>query len=268
MRRSLRSREARAEPTVRKLHFALAIVTLMLAASASARGESIRIAAEDDWAPYSAIKPDKSGPEGFAVDLVREVFKTKAIEVELVVMPFSRCMRDAEVGLVTGCFDATITSDNKSRYHWHKTPLFHEGLAIFGRSSETRTDLSVDDLHGKAVGVTNGYTYPTEFMEDERIQKVTTTSDANLLQMLVAGRVEYILINTMPGYLRAGQDPEVRGKVKQVGMVSMDGFWIAFSKIDPKGEAMATLFEQALTDFIRSGRYQEMETAFRERLGM
>lgn len=253
---------------MRKPHIALAIVTLMLAASASARGESVRIAAEDDWAPYSAMKPDKSGPEGFAVDLVREVFKTKGIAVEFVVMHFSRCMHEAEVGLVTGCFDATITTGNKDRYHWHTTPLFHEGLAIFGRSGETRTDLGVDDLQGKWVGLTNGYTYPTEFMKDERIHKVTATSDANLLQMLVAGRVDYILINTMPGYLRASQDPEVHGRVKQVGVVSMDGFWIAFSKIDPKGEAMAALFEQALTDFIKSGRYQEMESAFRARLGM
>jgi ABC-type amino acid transport substrate-binding protein len=48
-----------------------------LAWAACAQNPVVTVAAEDDWAPYSSMKADKSGPEGFSPDLVQAVFKLK-----------------------------------------------------------------------------------------------------------------------------------------------------------------------------------------------
>ena len=225
--------------------------------------ETVRIAVEDDWAPYASMRADGSGPEGFAVDLVREVFASQSLQVEFLVVPFSRCLHYAETGITSGCFNATIIDGNRDTYHWHTTPMFEEELAIFGHASDPVERMSAADLEGKTLGYTLGYTYPTALMENPRITRFGVQSDDQLLQMLAAQRVQYILINEMPGLLRMSQLPEVNGRVKKVGTVSSDGFWVAFSKADGNGERLAQVFEQGLQTLFQNGRYEELKQQFR-----
>ncbi|MEF7613719.1 transporter substrate-binding domain-containing protein [Aquincola sp. MAHUQ-54] len=245
------------------LTFALGL--LITAAQAQ---RTLTLAAEDDWAPYSSMKADRSGVEGLSPDLVRAAFRTQDIEVNFLVVPFSRCLMYAETGRVAGCFNATITEANRNTYHWHATPLFHEDLAIFARSDAARAGLTEKHLEGKLVGITAGYTYPTSFMTNPRITRQSANSDANLLNMLAAGRVEYILLNTMPGYMRIANTPALQGRVKLVGTLQTDGFWIAFSKQAAGGEALAATFEQGLLAIKASGEYDRITTRFRRQFGL
>ncbi len=84
--------------------------------------------------------------------------------------------------------------------------------------------------------------------------------------MLAAGRVEFILLNGMPGYRRINADPVLKAKIKSVGMISNDQFWVAFSK-NNEGPKYCELFEQGMRNLIESGKYEEMKTAFRKRMG-
>ncbi|MBL8444956.1 MAG: hypothetical protein JNK52_12985, partial [Zoogloeaceae bacterium] len=54
----------------------------------------------------------------------------------------------------------------------------------------------------------------------------------------------------------------------KVGTVSLDGFWIAFSKVHPDGERYSQTFETGLQALRASGRYAELEAAFRKSLGL
>jgi polar amino acid transport system substrate-binding protein len=212
------------------------------------------------------MRADRTGPEGLAPALVKAAFKTQDVEVRFEVVPFARCMLYAEKGQVLGCFDATRTEANKGRYHWHATPLFHEELAIFARTADAqaRGQLRQKDLEGQTVGVTIGYTYPTDFMQNPRITKLNAASDGNLLKMLMARRVNYILLNTMPGYYRINRDPALRGRITRVGAISKDGFWLSFSRAHPDGRRMAQVFENGLQSIKASGQYERMMSAFRQ----
>lgn len=255
------------EATMRWLIAALIASTGMLAAR-GALSETVRIAAEDDWAPYSSIKADKSGPEGFAVDIVREAFKTQGVDVEFVAVPFARCLHYAETGVTAGCFNATIIEGNRDTFHWHPTPLFSEELAIFSHAQAGESAVTMADLEGRTVGYTLGYTYPTGLMENPKITRFATTSDDQLIQMVAAKRVDFVLLNEMPGYLRISRIPGAAGKVRKVGTISMDGFWIAFSKAHPDGERLSATFEAGLQSLKNSGRYAELEAGFRSKLGL
>ncbi|OEC60126.1 MULTISPECIES: substrate-binding periplasmic protein [Pseudomonadaceae] len=242
------------------------LLAVMLAAcTGPVAAEMVLVAAEDDWAPYSSLRADGSGPEGFTPELVREVFATQGVEVQFLTVPFSRCLLLAQGNQVAACFNVTITDTNRDQYLWHPTPLFKEGLAIFGRADEPRQDLKVADLVGYSVGITNGYTYPTAFMENPAIERFTANSDAQLLRMLAAGRVDYILLNTMPGLMRIQQSSEFRGQVKQVGLIEEDGVRLAFSKAHPDGARLAALFEKGLQVLRANGRYQKMLADFQQR---
>lgn len=249
------------------LRLSAALVVCAAFMTGNAVAETVTIAAEDDWAPYSSVKADKSGPEGLSPDLVRAAFKTQGVDVVFLAVPFARCLQYAKTGRALACFNATIIDSNRDVYHWHPTPLFEEELAIFGPQSAPDTPVTVKDLEGRNLGVTIGYTYPTEIMENKKIRKFSATSDHNLLQMLAAKRVDYILINTMPGYMRIYQDPQLKGRIKKVGVISLDGFWLGFSKADKNGQRLAETFEKGLRQIKADGTYQKIYGDFRKRFG-
>lgn len=246
----------------------LLLASMVLAPVSMAR-ETVLIAVEDDWAPYASVKADKSGPEGLTVDLIQAAFDVQGIDVQFLTVPFARCLLYAETGRTVGCANATIVAGNRDAYIWHPTPLFSEELAIFARSGSGNesVDLTLKDLEGETVSVTIGYTYPTEFLDNPRIVKYPVNSDALQLQMLVNGRVKYALLNTMPAYLRINAQVDLRDKVRRVGRVSNDGFWVAFSKRHVDGARFAEALEAGLKKLHASGRYAAMLKAFRQRVG-
>ncbi|QPF72826.1 transporter substrate-binding domain-containing protein [Roseateles sp. DAIF2] len=238
----------------------------LLLAAGAARAQPL-IAVEDDWPPYAWQGPDGE-PKGFAVRLVRAAFAAQGVAVRLQAMPFARCMRDAKEGRAAGCFNATITAENRPQYHWHEPPMFEEELAIFGPADFSGGELGLADLRGRSVGYTNGYTYPTEFMRDPLIRRHGATSDKLLLRMLVNQRVDFILLNTMPGLLRLQGEPALQGKVRRLGKISQDGFWVAFSKAHPEGRQLAEQFGRGLAELRRNGGYQQLQGEFRRELGL
>lgn len=238
-------------------------------ASPAQPAAEIVLAGEDDWPPYSAASTaePQAAPVGFAVDLVRAVFASQGLTVKIISVPFARCMLYAKTGQVAGCFNATITDDNRSDYLWHQPAMFEEELSIYGRVEDAASEMRLSDLRGKRVAYTNGYTYPSEFMHDGRIQKFSAVSDTALIRMLLSRRVDYILLNRTPGSMRIDNTPEFRGRVRRTGIVSMDGFWLAFSKQHPQGERLALQFGQGLSQMRRDGSYQRMLDEFRSRVG-
>lgn len=247
---------------------ALGLGLALHAAAALAQPKLITIAAEDDWPPYSSAKADGSGPEGLTPELVRAVFKSRNIEVKFLVVPFARCLHLTQQGKVVACFNATITEENRDEYWWHPTPIFHEGLSIFALADFKGSGLTTRDLEGHTVGLTTGYTYPSEVMNNPKIIRYEANSDELLLKMIAAKRIKFALVNTLPGLLRVKNDARLNGTIKIVGQVSNDGFWLSFSKKHAEGKAMAETFEAGLKAFKADGRYEKLINDFRKRQGL
>jgi polar amino acid transport system substrate-binding protein len=144
--------------------------------------------------------------------------------------------------------------------------MFHEGLAIFALRGRFQPELNSKDLENHTVGITNGYTYPTDFMQNPKIERAVAQSDTNLMNMLIKGRVDFIVMNTLPGQLRI-LDEKLGSQIERVGMISLDGFWLSFSKNHPDGERLSKIFEEELNRLIVSGRVAELELNMKARLG-
>ncbi|EQB2604233.1 substrate-binding periplasmic protein [Aeromonas salmonicida] len=239
----------------------------LLLGMSSVWANPVLVAAEDDWAPYCALNKESGQPQGLAPALVKAVFAIEGIALEFRTIPFARCMHEAKSDKVLACFNATITEENRYQYHWHETPMFEEDLAIFALAGGGHHDLKLTALEGKTVGITLGYTYPTDFMDHPRITRFQAKSDAQIIEMLVRGRVDYILMNEMPGYLKI-QQKALTGRVVKVGKISTDGFWLAFSRAHPQGEAMAKRFEEGLQKIKNNGTYETLVRDFEHSLGL
>jgi len=237
----------------------LLFAALLLTAAAARASSEVVIAAEDDWPPYSSVGPAGGNPTGFAVNLVREAFASQGIHVRFIAVPFARCMFLAKTGKVSGCFDATILKENRDSYNWHPTPMFKEELAIFGRAGTAHSNVTLHDLEGKRVGYTIEYTYPESFSLNPRILKYGAKSDRVLLQMLLAGHLDYIVINTIPAYVRIKEMGKSASSLVKVGVISVDGFWVAFTRANPTGAELARTFERGLQVLHENGRYRQLQ---------
>ena len=204
------------------------------------------MAAEDDWPPYSYARAGSAGPEGISPVLVAAAFETQGVRVKFVVVPFARCLLMAQTGAAVGCFNVTITDENRDQFYWNTTPLFQEELVLFARADAPDREVTLDELEGYALGITAGYTYPSSITANPRIYKIPVSSDANLLSMLVAGRVDYILLYALPGYYRASLDPKLAGRFKPVRVVGLESIWISFSRKHPEGKRFSEVFVTGL----------------------
>lgn len=241
------------------MQYGALLAALLLAAVVSAQTPSeVLIAAEDDWPPYSSEPTPGALPAGFAVSLVREAFATQNIRVRLVGLPFARCMFLAKIGKVAGCFNATILDENRDSYYWHETPMFREELSILARADTPHPARSLHDLEGKRVGYTIEYTYPETFSLNSRILKFGAKSDQVLLDMLLAGHLDYIIVNTIPAYIQMRRMGKSRSLFAKVCVISEDGFWVAFTR-NEKGAALAKKFDRGLLTLHENGRYQQLQ---------
>lgn len=241
-----------------------------LALSASARAQSltdkpavtkIRIGAEDDWRPYAFVQAGQSA--GFAVDLVRAAWAAAGVEVELVPLPYARCMREVEAGKLAGCFNTLRDSRTEDKYLWHKYHLFRARIGIYGRSDGPVDSVNVQALRGKRVGVTNGYDYGAAFDDDPAMVRDVAASDLTSLRKLVAGRVDYALVFDRVATEIAANNPTLGQGFRLRGVLLEPSLYLSFSRKFPDVEPWIFRFDAGLDKIRKNGEYARIEARWR-----
>lgn len=229
---------------------------------------SIILGVEDDWAPYCFFNKESGELDGFTPIVVREAFKKVGIDVEFKVLPFSRCMHLAQSDVIAGCFNAAITKENKGKYIWPSYPLVNEPLGVFSLSSsseENRVSVKngVDELlSGKRVGITLGYTYPTEIIENPKIIFRRVKSDSAQLDMLLRHRIDIALLGKGSGYYLASRKNVSDKITERLSIDTKGNFYIAFSRFTGNGEYFSDMFDKGMVELINSGEYQDLKYQF------
>lgn len=235
-----------------------------LALCVGAWAQRIRIGAEDDWRPYSYVVDGK--PVGFVVDLVRAAWAAAGVEVDLVPLPYARCMKEVDNGTLAGCFDTLRDPRTESRYLWHRKPLFKARIGIYGRSQGAATSGRVEpaDLLGHRIGVTNGYDYGEAFDNDNRMRRDVAPSDLTSLRKLVAGRVDYALVFDRVAQEIARVHPELGQGFVQRGVLVEPLLYLSFTLRQPGLEALVARFDAGLDKIHKSGEYARIEARWKQ----
>jgi polar amino acid transport system substrate-binding protein len=188
-----------------------------------------------------------------APELVKAAFAAEGVDVEFRTIPFARCMYEAlRSDKVLGCFDATITEENRYQYFWHETPMFEEDLAIFALAREPRRDLKLTSLEQKTVGITPWLHLPHRLHGKPQDHPLPGQ----------VRRPDHRDAGARPGRLHpderdAGlpQDPAKTAE-REGGQGGQDlhrRFLARFSRAHPQGEAMAKRFEEGLQKIRNNG---------------
>jgi len=224
--------------------------------------ERLTLAVEDDWYPFAAVHNGRV--VGMAVEIVREAYQAVGVEVLFRSMPYARCMRQTELGREVGCFNSLLDSSTRNRFLFGQQPLFHGVIAIYAPADNAQS-VSLADLAGKRVGLTNGYTYGTAVETDQKMIKEYARSDLANLRKVVLGRLDYALVYTrVADYLQGAYPYELHGKLQAVGKVIENPLYLSFSRTNLRAESAMRQLDQGLSAIRSNGRYAAIATRWRQ----
>ena len=173
----------------------LLIVPAFLAMTASvACAGTLVLAAADTW-PTAYLVDGR--PTGMLVDLVTEAYHRAGHSVEVKVMPWARCLKDAETGEVDGVFSSFKLPERERFLAFTNEPLAIQVIAFFARSGSTQSfDGDLAAVRDARIGVITGTSYGEQFDAAVRkgvLQDVEkTNSIESNLKKLVLGHVDLV----------------------------------------------------------------------------
>jgi len=101
------------------LAFGILCIVLLLATFGYASADTLTVAVEDEAAPWS----QKDG-SGFANDVVKAAFKASKVDIQLQVVPYSRCKHMVVQGEVAACFSMSWVPELEREVVFSAKPLF------------------------------------------------------------------------------------------------------------------------------------------------
>ncbi|MGG2399206.1 substrate-binding periplasmic protein [Pseudomonas sp. SH1-B] len=231
------------------------VLSLWLSSAGTAQADALRIGAEDDWYPYTALREGQI--VGMSADIVRAAFAASGTAIDLTPYPYSRCMELTRTGKLPACFNTTPDPDIRAAYLLPQQALFTGSIMLWGRAgAEPVGDLS--ELVGKRVAVTIGYTYGEQFDNYPGIQRIPVRRDINGFLMLQRGRVDYVI--AFNGTTRAlmQERPSLVGQFAPVATVHRPQLFLTFSRRHPDAPALMQRFDEGMQRITQDGTYMQI----------
>lgn len=239
------------------------IVSLFGAGLGHAQDDKIVRVAADPWCPYNCTPGDEE--PGFMIEVGRQAFAMAGYELQYQLMPWSRALRESELGTIDAAIGATRA--NAPRHTFGRTMLGNDETTLFVRKGETFDFSSTAALEGRRLGVIKDYTYDDNGDIDAYIAEnrskldrvIVVSSDNNLdllFRMLMAGRIDAFLENRYVGtYTARSLSLSDRVEVVRTGAIDMVSY--AFTPSE-RGAELARVFDAGVEILRRSGRFAEI----------
>jgi polar amino acid transport system substrate-binding protein len=221
----------------------------------------VRIGAEDDFRPYAYFEFGR--PAGLAVELVQAAWAAAGVPVELVSLPYARCVRQVETGQIAGCFNTLRDAATETKFLWHQQALFKGKIGIYSRADAGSAPVALAELRGKRIGVTNGYDYGAAFDKDPAMVRDSAASDLISLRKLAAGRVDYALVYDRVANDLMAKNAGLASQVRARGILTETDLYISFSKRYPDAQALVDKFDIGLDKIRKNGEYARIEARWK-----
>lgn len=252
------------------LRFAISLIFLTITASAQAAddmdalcrpGEKIVLAAEDGFFPYTGLYDGEL--RGFSLDIVAAAYDAVGCGLELVVMPYNRCIREVQTGRQSGCFNTTNSAENVQKYLFHGEPLFRGRILVYGPPG-FEGPLTEETFRKSTFSVVRGYTYTDEFDNNPKITKIEVETDFQTLALVARGRADFAVVYEKVAQFHIGNngDQITPTPVPVADLVDFDLF-VSFTKTDVEQSVFkAHALDVGLTRIRENGVYAGIETAW------
>lgn len=234
----------------------VALSFVWLAGAQAQAGETLKLAALSDYAPYSG---DNLPGYGFSNDLTVQVMKHMGYTVEVTVMPWSRALDLVKSGQYDILPTVWYNKDRES-FLKYSEPLSVNRLVFVHRSDQPFDFHSLDDLKGKTVGTVFGYAYDPSFLSSPLFKREEVKDIVLNLKKVAAGRIDLTLDDELVlKYLIQTEAPELASKLALTkGALTENKLYVAFSRKRPDADKLAADFNKGLADLKADGTYAKL----------
>ncbi len=212
-----------------------------------------------DFPPYfKESLPDK----GVIAAVVKAAMAAAGVEVEFVFLPWARALEYAKQGTSAGSPGWTSTPEREVDFLFSK-PFVNCQDGVFYLKENPIAYSSVADFRGRRIGVVNGLTYGKEFADAQSRQEFQTEiapASENLMQMLLRGRTDAIIVNQSVGaQLLSTMPKEETSRIEMSTTPFLLKPWrLAVGKKNPDAQKIIAMFDEGLLRIQRNGTYRRL----------
>ncbi|MDD3324398.1 MAG: transporter substrate-binding domain-containing protein [Sulfurospirillaceae bacterium] len=234
--------------------FVLFFVLVSLLFSFDGKTRSVRSASELDYPPYCLVKPDGT-PDGFSVELLKNVLHVMGIEVDFYVDKWSVVKKDLEIGKIDVLPLVGRTPERESYFDFSVPYLVMHG-AVFVRDNN-KNILSFEELKNKSIAVMKGDNAHEFLLREGMKQNIIETVDfETAFKMLSKGDCDAIVIQKL-----VGEQLVQKLKLKNIHALKkpVDGFRQDFSFAVSEGnKELLAILNEGLAIVLANGTYDRL----------
>jgi polar amino acid transport system substrate-binding protein len=209
----------------------------------------------DDYDPYTSSHQQGSG---VMLDLVRQAFAAKGIEVTYEFAPWKRCEQMVAKGEAFGAAPYFKTEERLQHYNF-SDPIIYSINKFFYNTEKFPNGFTwntLEDFQGYSMGGILGYWYIPAF-ERAGLTVEKVESDKQNLAKLIAQRIDFTVIDELTGMLLLRQHfPDDMHKIGVLDKPeSFLEFHVMISRTYPKTAEFTDQLNQGLKQLKESGEY-------------
>ena len=227
---------------------------LLCCYAASISADTLYIAAEDSWPPYS----DSQG-QGISQQLVRAALQTAGHDLRIEAMPYARALTLADYGDADAAWNVTLDDSTRLRFHFGQQPLLRaSGYFYYPRGREQSYQSLADVPDNTRIAVINNYEYGNTFVAHQaRFQLVRVSTQEQIIKLLLSGRAEMaIMFDRVADYTM--QQTATQGQLSRGALNHVSDIYLAFNKSKASSLRYARDLDRGLAEIRASGRYDDI----------
>ena len=248
----------------------VALSLSLMTASAWAAEPPLKICHENEDS-YPWIFKDRAGLTTSLLKMAEKIYGSK---VELVALPWKRCLDDAKNGAIDGVVKISFSTDRTEFLVYPMAGdkpdaskrLLNDTYSLYRMKGSTAATwdgktLKVDG----AVGAQSGFSIAKQLTSmGARVDDSVRSADANLTK-LVGGRIAAVALQTEEGDISIANNAEANGKVEKLTPVLVEKpYFVAFSKqFYGKEKAAAQKLWDAIGTARESAEYKDLVKKFK-----
>jgi len=214
-----------------------------------AAAETIQIGAEDSWPPFSR----KDGT-GLTNTIVKEAYASQGVDVEFVIAPYSRLLREVKTGRLMALFNVTREESTQQTFLFGEHKLFTATTAYYHHKNRPLNASNFREVnHGEKIGMILGYEYGPFILSNRDIASIRVKYQSQLVKMLLKNRLDGALM-----FDAIADDIFKTIKNSEKIVRAFDGqhsdIYVAFSRRFPGAEKYMNLLDKGLMQIRKNGQ--------------
>lgn len=222
-------------------------------------GQEQFVLANSPYPPYVMPEGHTAGP-GIDMEIALRALERLGVTATVRLAPFKRVLAMLEQGQADMTTTLSFRPERDTYLLWSEPYRTDTTYVFFTVKSSPFEPARLEDLRGRTVGIVRGFAYPQAFAGDPDIARVEAPHMESLVVMLLAGRFDAIIVNSMAGRYEVkatGRMDDVRQASFELHTPDDKGTVMGFSRVRGH-EGLLSRFNAEIRRMLADGTVDEI----------